>query len=293
MVNAEIEGRAAAERFRQDHHLGAAPLGDLVTIIEQTTGIDVAVLAVGPDEHGFAMRDPGRDVVFIAVARSPHPMRQRSTLAHELAHVLFEDWVDARESDWSKPSPKEDRCRAFARHLLVPVDGVREFLGDQREMALASLSAVVQRFLVSPAIATIAVEQAGYIDPATSEQWRKFHTPQLAVRFGWSDQYRAMQAESDKRRAPQRLLARAISGYALGVLPAQTVATLRGVTLEEAEADLRAAGVTPVRPSVAWADAGDLPAVNVDLSDLDEDAGDPLHDAGTESDTSPPGIGPA
>jgi Zn-dependent peptidase ImmA (M78 family) len=62
-------------------------------VIEQATGIDVAVLDVGPDEHGLTMRDPGRDAVFIGVARTRNPMRQRSTLAHELGHVLFEDWA--------------------------------------------------------------------------------------------------------------------------------------------------------------------------------------------------------
>ncbi|GAA4238327.1 hypothetical protein GCM10022254_53810 [Actinomadura meridiana] len=268
-MDAEVEGRVAAERFRRDHQLGVQPLGDLVTVIEQATGIDVAVLDVGPDEHGLAMRDPDRNVVFIGVARTEHPMRQRSTLAHELAHVLYGDWADVEADDWSEPSPREDRCRAFARHLLVPVEGVREFMGDPPEVALASLSAVVQRFLVSPAIAAIALEQAGHIDRATSERWGQFYTPQLAARFGWTDQYRALRIESGRRRAPQRLLARAINGYALGVLSAQAIATLRGITLEEAEADLDEAGVEPVDSAVAWADASELPDVDVDLSDLD------------------------
>lgn len=270
-MNPEAEGRAAARRFRQEHHLGVQPLGDLVTIIEQTTGIDVAVLDVGPDEHGLAMRDPDRDVVFIGVARTEHPMRQRSTLAHELAHVLFEDWTDAEVDDWRERSSGEDRCRAFARHLLVPVEGVRELLRERQELSLATLSAVVQRFLVSPAIAAIALGQAGYIDHATSLEWGKLYTPQLAARFGWIDQYHALQAESDKRRTPRRLLARAINGYALGVLPAQAIATLRGITLEEAEADLHEAGVAPVDFTVAWADAADLPDIEIDLSDLDDD----------------------
>lgn len=270
-MNTEAEGRAAAQRFRREHHLGVQPLGDLVTVIEQTTGIDVAVLGVGPDEHGMAMRDPDRKVVFIGVARTKHPMRQRSTLAHELAHVLFEDWTDTEVGGWSEPSPREDRCRAFARHLLLPLEGLREFLADRQEVTLASLSAVVQRFLVSPAIAAIALEQAGYIDHQSSEQWAEFYTPQLAARFGWTDQYRALQTESDKRRTPQQLLARAINGYALGVLSAQAIATLRGVTLEEAEADLCEAGVEPADTTVTWVDASDLPDVDVDLSGLDDD----------------------
>jgi len=36
-------------------------MGDLVAVIEQATGIDVAVLEVGPDEHGLTMRPPKRN----------------------------------------------------------------------------------------------------------------------------------------------------------------------------------------------------------------------------------------
>ena len=107
-VNTETEGRAAAERFRREHHLGVQPLGDLVAVIEHVTGIDVAVLDVGPDEHGLTMRDPDRAAVFIGVARTRNPMRQRSTLAHELAHVLFEDWIPDEAAKWIDQTLVED-----------------------------------------------------------------------------------------------------------------------------------------------------------------------------------------
>src|SRR5690625_1333285 len=63
-MNAELQGKRAAEAFREEHHLGVQPLGDLVALIEQTTGHDVAVLDAGPHEHGLTMRDPSRDAVF-------------------------------------------------------------------------------------------------------------------------------------------------------------------------------------------------------------------------------------
>jgi Zn-dependent peptidase ImmA (M78 family) len=274
-VHPEAEGQSAATRFRQDHRLGVQPLGDLVALIEQATGIDVAVLDSGPDEHGLAMRDPKRGVVFIGVARTPSPMRQRSTLAHELGHVQFGDWADNESSDWSDRSPAEVRADTFARHLLLPLDGLREFLGTQEQITQRVLSAVVQRFLVSPAIAAIALEQADYIDADTKREWKSLSTPQLAVRFGWSDHYHALQAESNQRRAPQRLLARAIKGYAEGVLDVQAVATLRGIGLEAAESELREAGVAPAEAQVAWLNPADLPTPHVDLAALDEDLNKP------------------
>ena len=270
-MTAETEGSALAERFRGDHHLGVQPLGDLVAVIEQATGIDVAVLDAGPDEHGLTMRDPVRGTIYIGVARTRNPMRQRSTLAHELGHVLFEDWAGSDAGDWSDRDPAEIRADAFARHLLVPADGLRDFVGDQSSAGVATLSDVVQRFLVSPPIAAIALRQVGYIDEATKQDWMTLTTPRLAARFGWADQYQALQASSDRRRAPQRLLARAIAGYAEGVLPAQAIATLRGISVQTLMEELREAGVTPAERPVVWADPGELPDVDVDLAALDAD----------------------
>lgn len=48
-MSAEAEGSKLAARFRREHRLGEQPLGDLVAVIEQATGIDVAVLDAGPD----------------------------------------------------------------------------------------------------------------------------------------------------------------------------------------------------------------------------------------------------
>ena len=259
-VNAERDGRLAADRFRREQNLGVQPLGDLVAVIEQATGIDVAVLDADQDEHGLTMRDTERGVVFIAVARTEHPMRQRSTLAHELGHVLFEDWMDSGTGGWSRRSPVETRAHAFARHLLVPLEGLRAFLGERDSVDRSELSAVVQRFLVSPAIASIALHQAGHIDLHTKRTWSTgLYTPGLATRFGWSDQYLALQDGSGRRRAPQQLLARAIRGYAEGVLSVQAIATLRGMARAEAEAELREAGVVPADRSAVWTDHSELP----------------------------------
>lgn len=262
----EAAAREAAARFRAEHHLGEQPIGDLAAVVEQSTSIDVAVLDGGPDEHGLTVRDPLRGAVFIAVACTPHPMRQRSSLAHELAHVVFEDWTSG---EMRPERSVEVRADAFARYLLVPPNGLRELLTERRSAGLAVLSQVVQWFLVSPAIAAIALREAGYIDETTWRSWRTITTPGLAARYGWADQYRALCVLSGQRRAPQRLLARAINGYVANVVSAQTIATLRGMAVDDVVAELGGAGVVPVEQVVSWADPADLPAVEVDLSALD------------------------
>lgn len=264
----EAQARRAAAEFRRTHGLGDQPLGDLVSLIEQTTGHDVAILDVDSDEHGLMMRDPVRNRVFIGVARTPHPMRQRSSLAHELAHIVFEDHAD----ELAERSTQEIRADAFARHLLVPIRGLTAWLGSGVDPTEALLSNVVQRFLVSPAIAAIALREAGFIGGNLAKKWMKTPARSLATRFGWSDYYFALQADADRVRAPQRLLARAVLGYAEGVVSAQTVATLRGVSVGSLLEELAAAGIVPKEPDEAEFELGELPAVDVDLSGLEDPA---------------------
>lgn len=252
-MSAEREGRAAAEDFRRRHGLGYHPLGDLVALLEQTTGHDVAVLDGEADEHGLTIHDPDRGVTFIAVARTRHPMRQRSTLAHELAHALFSDWTDG--TDLSSRSPAEIRADAFARHLLIPAQGLQEMLGERRPLTSEDLSRVVQRFLVSPAIAAIALHDCGGIDAVVKREWMSLSTPQLATLFGWQSQYQSLQDQADRPRPPQRLLTRTVTGYREGVVSLQTVAALRGISTGAAGHELREAGIVPADPAVPRAAA--------------------------------------
>lgn len=263
----EQQAQRAADEFRREHRLGVQPLGDLVAMIEQTTGHDVAILDADPDEHGLIMRDPERDKVFIGVARSHKPMRQRGSLAHELAHLIFQDWSD----ELGERSPEEIRADAFARHLLIPQEGVKEFLGNTHDVSGQHLSDVVQRFLVSPAMASIAMRDASYVSKDVASEWRGLPTPQLAMRFGWSDQYETLKGDSNRLRAPQGLVSRAIAGYAEGVVSAQTIATLRRVTAERVVHELQEIGIVPKVMDEMEFEPDELPDIDVDLSGLEDE----------------------
>lgn len=271
MTQIEQEAKTAADRFRQDHNLGIQPLGDLVELVQRTTGHDVAVLHVPASDHGLTMHDPVRNKTFIGVACTNHPMRQRSTLAHELAHVVFHD----QASDLSTRSPVEIRADAFARHLLIPRAGLITFLSDKTSVDLATLSSVVQWFLVSPHIAAIALRDAGMIPQTTVDNWKHVSTKELATRFGWGDQYAGLQQESNRVRAPQKLVTRAIAGYSAGVLSAQAVATLQSTTEQAVKEMLAEIGITPQQPNWEQHELDILPEVNIDLSGLDDESHTP------------------
>lgn len=270
----EDEARKAAETFREDSGLGIAPVADLVALIEQTQDVDVTVLDVDDsDQHGLTMVDPVRGVTIVAVATSNHPMRWRSTLAHELGHLIFRDHDHGKPGKLSAGSTIERRAQSFARHLLIPLAGVQHFLDRLNEpLDLKAFSGLVQRFQVSPAVAAIQLRDLGVIDASRYEGWSGSYTPPLAARFGWADQYRSLQAESRQRRAPQRLLARVIEGYVAGLVSLETAASVRGVAPQDLASEFEEAGIEPVvrggRPTDDDHLAGAKP--DVDLSWLDD-----------------------
>jgi hypothetical protein len=127
----------------------------------------------------------------------------------------------------------------------------------------------VQTFEASPAIVAIQLHKVGAVDQATKNAWMAMTAPALAARYGWIDQYRALQSVSMTHRAPQRLLTRATAGYAEGVVSLQAIARLRGVQPDTVEQDFAEAGIVQVEPEIEWSPASDLGGEPVDLSDLD------------------------
>lgn len=267
MSRAEVEGREMAQQFRDKNNLGNQPIGDLVTLIEQVCAADVAIVEAPADEHGMTMRAAERRTVFIAVACTENPMRQRSTLAHELGHVLFDDIGVPAETQI------ESRADAFARHLLLPLGGLSEAIETMCGTPEAEdlLSRVVQRFRVSPALAAIQLELGKHISRAEKDHLKQLTTPGVAARFGWSDLYRTMQRESCQPRPPQQLLARAVVGYMDNIVSVQQLAALRAKPAGEIEVEYREAGISPRESEVAWAKPESLPEIDIDLQALEAD----------------------
>src|SRR5699024_1248305 len=151
-------------------------------------------------------------------------------LAHELAHVVFADWSNGSSEELSARTPQEIRADAFARHLLIPAKGVVNLLGEPgAKLAAADLSAVVQQFLVSPAVPAVAPCHRRSMPSPTTDAWMNMPTRLLAPRFGWSGQYRMLQPDAAQTRVPQRLLSRATTGYGAGTAPVPDIAGLRRV----------------------------------------------------------------
>ncbi len=119
------EGVADAERKRLD--LGSEPLPDLVDLMERQ-GVR-AVAALMPSEvSGLTLVDDAAGIV-VAVNGRHGFNRQRFSLAHEYAHVLFDRDRQACVSHrGDQESLMEVRANSFAAAFLLLAEGVRRFV---------------------------------------------------------------------------------------------------------------------------------------------------------------------
>lgn len=121
------QGTWLADEERRRLDLGAAPVGDLVDLLE-TQGMRTALVALPPDVSGLTLNAEALGVLVVA-NRTHHFWRRRFAFAHEYAHVLVDR---ARLASVSRDADQEQlpevRANAFAAAFLMPERGVREFL---------------------------------------------------------------------------------------------------------------------------------------------------------------------
>jgi len=259
--NVQERGRAAAEQVRAALGLGSGPIADLVEAAEHLTGADVGTLPLPSGVAGICATDPARATSVVLVNSTDVAERQRFTLAHELGHLLFGDktHVDAIDDD---RSPREVLCDEFARHLLIPEEGVRAWLGhtaktggkprvDERIMAL-----LARHFGASPEATRIQLDRMGLLPHdlkdvglPTGRRW--------AYRYGWGPQFDSDQAAAAQSRVPRRILDRAIEAYREGKLGIGALAKLQDRSVSQIEQALTDAGVF-VKPTVRRANIGAL-----------------------------------
>ncbi len=244
MSNESI-GQHAAKEFRDELKLGYNPIDNMARLIERKVGVGVAYVNTPTPGHGMSMRLGER--YLIAVGCTEHPMRLRSTLAHELGHLRLGS-VDRvlGHNEWDKRTPEEIHADAFARHLLIPLSAVSA-TADGVTPTTSLLSDLVQSYKASPSMVAIQMRTSGLIGQDTCDEWSRLSTAKLASQFGWHKEYEALAGETRSARAPQPLLARAIEGYRWGLVAAAAIARLDGKSNPDDVRDqLEADGVTPI-----------------------------------------------
>lgn len=123
------QGERLAVEERRRLGLGSAALPDVAELLE-TAGVRTAVVDLPDDVSGLTLNDP-KDGLFIVANRQHHVVRRRFSFAHEYAHALADRerfGLISRTSD--RDNLIEVRANAFAASLLMPEEGVREYVAN-------------------------------------------------------------------------------------------------------------------------------------------------------------------
>ncbi|WP_284749590.1 ImmA/IrrE family metallo-endopeptidase [Amycolatopsis sp. RTGN1] len=229
---------------------GIQPVGDLRELIE-SFGVPV-IFAEMPDRiHGITVHEDfdgiWRGVVVVNCRDSW--TRQRFTLAHELAHIIYRDSQpiiidDDQEVDES--NRVEFRAECFARYFLVPAEGLSKSLLNVDGVESAAMVAnTMLHFGVSRPAAMRALAESTqmsyeYLNGMAGAGSVRDLMARSRLDVEWSTLSRDQHDES----ASPWLLELALDAYREKYVPAQLVADVlgRGDETDSVEADLVAQG---------------------------------------------------
>lgn len=137
------DGYRLAREVRRWLDNTAEPLGDVGTLVEERFGVAVVVRILESSRVTAAgvRAETAAAIVLSArdLQRTRNPLLTRVYLSHELCHVLFDPSpgglhiVVDRVTD-QKTNAAEQRARAFAAELLLPLEALTRLLGAPREV---------------------------------------------------------------------------------------------------------------------------------------------------------------
>lgn len=178
------DGYRAARDVRRWLGNGAEPLDDVGVLLEQRFGVAVLVRTLESSRVTAAgVRAESCAAVVLSdrdVQRARNPLLARVYGVHELCHVLFDpsdgglhivvDVVADR-----KTNAAEQRARAFAAEMLLPLEGLTRLLGppgrtDAPGLALDLVARARSRFGTPHDIAANHLCNLGFIDRALRER---------------------------------------------------------------------------------------------------------------------------
>lgn len=224
--------------------------GNLVTLIEEVFGVDVAVVELGTGLDGLAASS--EQVKLIVLATSQVPARQRFTLAHELGHLLAGDDQDVHldrdvyDKTQSK-DPSEMRANAFASAFLMPEDLLRTALGSTglTEPAFAALACDL---MVTPSALAYRLLHLRLIDAGTCDRYKAITASRAASLAARGEEFAQRVTQASTPRPPGLLVRDTYAAYECGAATLRPYANLLGVDVDELRQALESEHGTPDAP---------------------------------------------
>jgi Zn-dependent peptidase ImmA (M78 family) len=229
------------------------PIGDFTELVE-SLGVPVIVTELPGNVHGLTAHDSAgggwRGVVL--VNSSDWWTRQRYTLAHELAHVIFRDdqpVIVDRQGSVGEQDRVEWRAECFARYFLAPNDAVADYwlrhrgVGDEIALAKLMMHFGISRIAAIRALVEVFELPFGRFDSLLPNTAR---VQDLMSSAGLADQwFMACEAQHEEGASPW-LLSLALDAYKHALVSAGVVAdVLNRHDVEAVELELSQQGWAP------------------------------------------------
>jgi Zn-dependent peptidase ImmA (M78 family)/transcriptional regulator with XRE-family HTH domain len=224
-----IQGRKLAGDARSALNLGAGPVPEMSSLLEERIGAHVVAQPIDGEVHGLCAADDG--VAVVLVNTNDIWTRQRFTLAHELAHLLCQDLQLYEITETTeRPETHEKRADAFAAYFLGPDEGILAFV-DERQITGAVVAELMDYFGMSlDAMCWRLVS----LKLLTKEEAASFKVSGLRGVLAAADlkgtfQSRVLKSENVKV-PPTKLLRRALAAYQHGEVGVGVVSAVLGET---------------------------------------------------------------
>ncbi len=201
--------------------------------MENEFGLDVCITPLPVGVDGLALTSG--DLRLITVSSNISATRQRFTMAHELCHVVSGDAQDLTidEDVYARQSREERRANAFAAALLIPASALRSStVGHHMDLDL--VVQLLGDFGVSLDMLAYRLHNVGIVSTGDRDSIRAMNSARIAARPGRSDDLQAR----NERRAPARLLDRALNAFAVGHLGIRPLAKLLNVDPDQLREEL-------------------------------------------------------
>jgi Zn-dependent peptidase ImmA (M78 family)/DNA-binding XRE family transcriptional regulator len=242
--NTAEDARRKAEEVRSHLRLALSPIPDLDAVCDML-GIAVVRLPLGEDLEVapsgvfFAHPTVGFSIV---VNLQMTPGRRRFTLAHELAHALFDSDEAPFVVSGIGRDARERFADAFAGELLMPSEAIRRLIEDEgigrRITDVEDVVHIQRYFKVSYATALVRLRQARLIGEAEFEEFRQVRPVLLAEQLGYDSETEEYFQDPDRWRLgryPPRFLRMLRSALRTGKLSVPTAASITELTHDEIE----------------------------------------------------------
>ena len=160
------EGYQLAGYTRGRLGIDLEPIESMRELVEARLGIPIIQVELPHEIAGATISSHGeRGIVLNVAGRNSNVWIRRTTLAHELAHILFDPEeqlsnvrVDSYEQvarnaerDDQLPDAVEQRANAFAVELLAPREAVKRIVQSPSQVSAASIERVMSHFGVGRA----------------------------------------------------------------------------------------------------------------------------------------------